>query len=65
LDRACAATTREALVEALAPAERSAGEVSLGAPELLSLLGSSPAGLSPQEPDAFVGRLRGRLGRAA
>jgi len=22
-------------------------------------------GLSPQEPDAFVGRLRGRLGRAA
>src|SRR3990172_4732209 len=35
LDRACAATTREALVEALAPAERSAGEGSLGAPQLL------------------------------
>ena len=48
-DRARAATTREALVEALAPAERSAGEVSLGAPELLSLLGSSPAGLSAAE----------------
>jgi calcium-translocating P-type ATPase len=49
LDRARAATTREALVEALAPAERSAGEVSLGAPELLSLLGSSPTGLSAAE----------------
>ena len=48
-DRARAATTREALVEALAPAERSAGEVSLGTPELLSLLGSSPAGLGAAE----------------
>jgi len=48
-DRARAATTREALVEALAPAERSAGEVSLGAPELLSLLGSIPTGLSVAE----------------
>ena len=48
-DRARAATTREALVEALAPVERSAGEVSLGASELLSLLGSSPSGLSAVE----------------
>jgi Ca2+-transporting ATPase len=48
-DRAREATTREALVEALAPAERSAGEVSPGSPELLSLLGSSPTGLSAAE----------------
>jgi calcium-translocating P-type ATPase len=48
-ERARAATTREALVEALAPAERSAGELSLGTPELLSLLGSSPTGLSAAE----------------
>jgi len=48
-DRARAATTREGLVEALAPAERSAGEVSLGAPELFSLLDSSPTGLSAAE----------------
>jgi calcium-translocating P-type ATPase len=48
-DRMRAATTREALVEALAPAERSAGEVSPGTPELLGLLGSSPTGLSDAE----------------
>ena len=48
-DRARAAATREALVEALAPAERSAGEVSLGTADLLSLLASSPAGLSDAE----------------
>ena len=48
-DRARAAATREALVEALAPAERSAGEVSLGSPDLLSLLGSSPTGLGAAE----------------
>jgi calcium-translocating P-type ATPase len=48
-DRMRAAPTREALVEALAPAERSAGEVSLGTPDLLGLLGSSPTGLSAAE----------------
>ena len=47
--RAGAAATREALVEALAPAERVAGEVSLGTPDLLGLLGSSPTGLSDAE----------------
>ena len=34
-DRAPAAATREALVEALAPAEHAAGEMSLGAADLL------------------------------
>jgi calcium-translocating P-type ATPase len=47
--RARAATTRESLVEALAPAERAAGEMSLGNPELLGLLASSPRGLDAAE----------------
>ena len=48
-ERLGAASTREGLVEALAPAERSAGEISPGADEVLDLLGSSLAGLSDEE----------------
>jgi len=45
VDRARAATTREALVHVLAEAERVAGEISLGGAELLGLLGSNATGL--------------------
>jgi Ca2+-transporting ATPase len=48
-ERTRAAKTREALVEVLASAERSAGEVSLDTADLLGLLGSSPTGLDAAE----------------
>jgi calcium-translocating P-type ATPase len=49
LDRARAATTREALVNALAPAERTDGESRLESADLLALLGTRAWGLDPDE----------------
>jgi calcium-translocating P-type ATPase len=49
VDATRAAGSREALVEALAPAEQVAGECSLGTGDLLALLGSGPSGLSAGE----------------
>jgi Ca2+-transporting ATPase len=49
LEQMSAATTREALVGALARVEQAAGEAPLPGPEVLALLGSGPAGLPAAE----------------
>jgi calcium-translocating P-type ATPase len=49
VERARSISTREGLVKVLASAEEGAGESPLLGPDLLALLGSAPAGLTPAE----------------